>query len=503
MHPDHWTRLKRWSAGHSQCLRCFQAPALVFLVAGCAAAGAHDRDWQIGQAAAPGLNRADTLEPLPLSGTTDAQPAVDGSTEDLVSSDGQSDRRIPPDGGSLEPYSPDLADIGQSRDDDDSGDRVGAASDGPILVDTAGVLPALFTLLASAEAAASTSHVRILQLGDSHTESDAFTGTLRRALATRFGDGGRGFVAPSVPAWDVEHSSRGPWTITRARPGARNGVVGLGFVRATGGLPASEFTVGACGRCRVGTTASRFDVFYRSHGGSLQYRLDADAWQPAPSGSAAVLSVPVADGNHRLTVRSAGDGAIDVFGIAVERAHAGVVVESAGMIAAQAIHARDLDWSELTREIRERAPDLVLLAFGTNESVSLRRDPAVYERAMETLIERVRAAAPATLIGIVGPPDVMQRAGGQPGGAYQVAPRLLEVVEAARRVARTNRALFIDLLAAMGGAGSMDTWLLETPPLAAPDHVHLTSRGHGRLATAFATDLIRAYEAWRRAPRVR
>src|SRR6185369_17739867 len=41
--------------------------------------------------------------------------------------------------------------------------------------------------------------VRLIQIGDSHTAADWYTGVVRRMLQARFGDGGRGFVAVGKP----------------------------------------------------------------------------------------------------------------------------------------------------------------------------------------------------------------------------------------------------------------------------------------------------------------
>ena len=54
-------------------------------------------------------------------------------------------------------------------------------------------------------------------------------------------------------------------------------------------------------------------------------------------------------------------------------------------------------------------------------------------------------------------------------------------------------AAFWNSYTAMGGAGSMNTWVSQG--LGQNDHVHLTGAGYVRLGDLFYQDLLRAYVA--------
>ena len=56
----------------------------------------------------------------------------------------------------------------------------------------------LFRALAAQEAYASATPLTILQIGDSHTANDSFSGRMREQFQARFGDGGRGILPPGV-----------------------------------------------------------------------------------------------------------------------------------------------------------------------------------------------------------------------------------------------------------------------------------------------------------------
>src|SRR5579862_2348559 len=64
--------------------------------------------------------------------------------------------------------------------------------------------------------------VQIVQLGDSHTAGDIFTGHLRELLQGRFGNAGRGTVAPGLPyrgaIWsEFTVAQTGRWKVFNSR----------------------------------------------------------------------------------------------------------------------------------------------------------------------------------------------------------------------------------------------------------------------------------------------
>ncbi len=334
--------------------------------------------------------------------------------------------------------------------------------------------------------------LRVVQLGDSHTEGDAFTGPLRRRLWAQLGDGGRGFVPVAGTQWDVARSLTGPWRVLRSGLRASDGPNGLGLARAVATSPAASLRVATCTRCPGGQRADRVTVFFRvlDGGGHLVVDIDGTSQRISTRADGSVV-VTVADGPHAVTVRPAGDGPVEVYGVALDRGTTGARLDAAGVVGAQATHLRDEDWTVLAPQLAARDPTLVVFSFGTNESASARRDPAVYATALTTLIERVRVAVPTTSVAVFGPPDVELRSVALPG-TFIPAPRLDGVIEAARATAMQQGTWFVDQRGLMGGAGAMSAWALESPPWAAPDHVHLTNRGYARLANAVADGLLGA-----------
>lgn len=336
---------------------------------------------------------------------------------------------------------------------------------------------------------ARTTPLTLLQLGDSHTEGDAWTGALRRALARRLGDAGRGFVPVVGGQRDVARTLEGPWRVVRSALRGTDGPAGVGFARAEASSPAASLRVATLASGAVGRTASRVTVFYRLDpaGGSFALRVDDGAPQTVSTRAGEHITVQVPDGPHAVRVSPAGDGPVAIFGVALDREVPGARVESAGVVGAQAVHLAREHWPTLASQITARAPTLVALAYGTNESVAARRDPSLYAQALTEVITRVRAAAPDAMVAVLGPPDTAVRVG---GGTYAPAPRLDEIIAAGREVARAQGALYVDLCALMRARGGVQAWVDARPALAEPDHVHLTRRGYEALAEAMTDALL-------------
>jgi lysophospholipase L1-like esterase len=343
--------------------------------------------------------------------------------------------------------------------------------------------------------------VRIVQFGDSHTLADLGTSAARKALQARFGDGGRGFVAIGRPFkyWvqdGVRNGMSNDWATERGRFD-KGHFVGDGLY-GLGGAALTTDRRGARAWVETKSPVSQIDLAYlaQPRGGSVDVMVDgakvahvSTKGQKVESGW---KSVDVPEGTHNVEVRTSGDGGVRLFGVGLERQQSGVVYDAIGINGVRASVA--LQWSEahMTEQLRHRAPDLVILAYGTNESTDDTSNET-YERQLVDVLGRIARAVPSASCLLLGPPD---RAIDSAVG-YITAPRILQVIAVQRRVAEAAGCAYYSQFDAMGGDGSMATWALEEPPRAQRDRVHLTREGYTQLGTSFASDLLRAYGAFR------
>jgi lysophospholipase L1-like esterase len=429
----------------------------------------------------------------------------------------------------------------------------GGAEAAPGLSAPPGSLDALYGALHAAEARAPGARAGIVAFGDSHTAGDALTGRLRTVLQDRFGDGGRGFVLAGKPPVrhyyqrQIRYGSEGRWLAELGGRRDASEPFGLGGVRVHGDDRGARAWVETCDDCPSSGRVGRFDVYYlrTPASGRLAYRIDDGGWKKLPTRSPSqaqpdVLSIPVQDGPHRLTLRPGGGGAVELFGVALEREQPGVVVDSVGVVGRRLAHLVSWDWSVIGRQLERRDPRLVILQYGTNEAEESDLDLGLLARRYDEAIARVRAAAPRASILILGPPDMARRPGGalcseaapprpQPprvtgpgvpatalaGGDPRVGidpltgaavppecrwltpARLPSIVEVQRHAAERAGVAFFDSLAAMGGADRMDLFFHLDPPLAYSDRVHFTTPGYEQWADLLLAELLAGYDAWK------
>ncbi len=338
--------------------------------------------------------------------------------------------------------------------------------------------------------------VRVLLFGASHTEADIYPQYVRSYLQQRFGDGGHGFVMPAQPwagyghidvsveglaHWRTEHVQR-----REARDDGRFGLLGASI---------SATRRGAYGKLvpQAGVVASRYELMFlaQPRGGSLEVVVDG---RPLVEVSTAARQIGAAyhpfslpEGEHTVELRARGDGEVRVLGLTMEREGPGVVVDTLGIRGTRAANALSWDAEVWADNVHRREPDLFVLAFGTNEATDAQQSIDAYAQRLAATVTRYRDAAGLASCLLMGPGDFPML---DAGGAAAPRTRVTEIIAVQRRVADELGCAFWDLRAFMGGELSMVQWVRSTPPMAAPDFVHLTRRGYVRMGMAFVDALI-------------
>jgi lysophospholipase L1-like esterase len=369
-------------------------------------------------------------------------------------------------------------------------------------LDRPAALRHLFEALARIDGGQSHEDVTLVQFGDSHTAADFETGPLRRALQARFGDGGRGFVALGTPYKKyVQEGLRcgltSEWAQDRGKL-ARGTFTGDGMYGLCG-VSLKTTRPGARAWADYTARASKIELAYleQPRGGSLDVFIDGSRVGRVSTKARATASgfhaFDVSEGPHRVEVATVGDGEVRLFGAILDRAQVGLTFDALGINGARISNA--LTWNEqhMAEQLRHRAPDLVILAYGTNEAGDDTSTEA-YERQLVDMLGRVARAAPTASCMLLGPPD---RAIKTREGTWVTLPKLIDVIATQRRVAQAAGCAYYDQLEAMGGPGAIAAWAEEAVPRAGHDHVHLTRDGYAQLGNAVAADILRAYGAWR------
>jgi lysophospholipase L1-like esterase len=252
--------------------------------------------------------------------------------------------------------------------------------------------------------------VNILQIGDSHTAGDHFSGRLRELFQDRFGDAGRGMLPPGspFPYWrphQVHVEQKGRWEVLssnrRDYPPVPYGLSGFVLRSRDGGAA-------------IVLEADRpFDsaevTFFRQpSGGHIDALIDGvrigdvdtrgPAWQMDRKSFAARHAT-------RFELQPRGDGEIDIADWSVWRRARGVTLSSHGFVGAEVGLMDRWSAANVTAQLRQLAPALIIVAFGTNEGFAPVDTLGDYGAILEAHIVQFKAAAPNASIVIVGPPD--------------------------------------------------------------------------------------------------
>ncbi len=348
--------------------------------------------------------------------------------------------------------------------------------------------------------------VRVTHWGDSHVASDVFTGTLRSLLQQAYGDGGPGLILPGKP-WPTYYHAR---VKTGAERGWRSERLWAKYGRGRARPRDDLFGVAGISvhslretrawlELRGASTAPAarevraVDLFLlrQPGGGRLEVRSAERrlrwVFTVASEKEADIVHVPLPPRTRRIELR-AGLGEVRLFAADLASGQRGVVYDTLGINGARA--SVMLGWNEslMKEQLAHLAPDLVVLAYGTNEVDSDRLTAASFAKSFDEVLARLRRTAPAhAACLVVGPPD---RGNWRRGGGWELPENLAVIVAEERRLARARGCAFWDQRAAMGGAGSITRWLSADPPLAQGDRVHLTGLGYRQLAQVLYQALV-------------
>jgi hypothetical protein len=401
------------------------------------------------------------------------------------------------------------------------------------------LLAPVFAKAAMARTARGVPPVHILQIGDSHTAGDVTTGAWRGVLQAKYGIGGRGVLAPGrpydgylthgitasmTPGWsiasDFGKNSAQPrpplglsgFSLTSTRPGA-----GMALKADVPDMAFDRFTLCAVG----GPEAGRVTVAF----GGIPQELDFTAPEQQPICRTLHAETP------QMTVDIVAERAsLTLTSWATFRDDGGIVLSNVGVVGSQLIHFARTDDRVVAEEMKAYRPDMIVLAFGTNEGFSPRFDPAAYEIVLRGQIARLKRLSGNAPMLLLGAPDSLSRVpslrSNAPGlplecaqGVQPVPPAPIQDPSTAmvqplppqaqatplfgppalgmvrriqRRVAGEMGIAYWDWQARMGGPCSAREWVQRDVPLMRGDYVHFRSGGGAEIARRLQADLDKA-----------
>lgn len=321
--------------------------------------------------------------------------------------------------------------------------------------------------------------VNITQFGDSHSAADFFTGEFRTLMQQKYGDAGIGWITP-VAIKGQNHTAVG-WKVKDWRVISSRTVSDVDF-------PMGGFIAKAT------NDSATIQIIPKSlDNKNWQVKLTFKALKNTPN----LLSIYDADGKkinisylpkssvwqtvsfvtkNPFTIK--GNRDVEIGGIWLNRSKkSGVIVSSIATNGAkQSIWQK---WgSSWLKELSASKSDLVILEYGTNESFDETLDVNDYRKNLVNNIRQIRRALPNAAILLMTPPDTMVN-------ENSIPKSFLAIMSIQKQVAKSERTLYWNWQAAMGGAGSVKVW--QKRGLTRPDLVHQTLQGYKESAKIFYT----------------
>jgi lysophospholipase L1-like esterase len=153
---------------------------------------------------------------------------------------------------------------------------------------------------------------------------------------------------------------------------------------------------------------------------------------------------------------------------------------------------RYFETNQWTEVLQHEDPALVVLNYGTNESIYPAYVNKQYPNELRQVIARVREALPHASILLMGP---MDRGTMSPGGEIVTPESLQTLIEVQKQVAAETGCAFFNTFDAMGGAGTMGRWYHAQPRLVSADFMHPLPAGAAKVGALFEGALMQDYQS--------
>ncbi|AOA59329.1 GDSL-type esterase/lipase family protein [Acinetobacter larvae] len=329
--------------------------------------------------------------------------------------------------------------------------------------------------------------LHIVQLGDSHTAADVMTDALRVDLQAHLGNGGMGWGMPMyftghrLARYGYDNSG---WSPISSRTQS-NENYSLGGLLAIPKYAGASLTI----KAKQSEVSQRIKVSIRQGAGD-EALLGHDA-----QGRRFQIEAPIKNGQWQMVefvaqlpftfvAQQSSQTALAGWWAQNENGQ-GAIVSALGINGAQLSYWDRWSQQGIRNDLANIAPDLVILAYGTNEAYNNNVDIEQERSNLIRQIHSIRQASPRSAILVVSAPESLKNTAGSCG----TRPAKLTAFQNMQyQVAQQQKTLYWDWQDAMGGSCSMKSWINQGR--ARGDGVHFTSLGYQELGQQMAQDLL-------------
>lgn len=352
------------------------------------------------------------------------------------------------------------------------------------------------------------STVSIVHIGDSHTQADFTTGTVRELLQYDFGNAGRGLITPlkisgTNQPRDYVFQSRQSWQPAKLMSSNWRHTMGFTGTSIRPVTSSSEITVGTSDRDDYNPFTS-LTIF---HNGKLNVRSVTGGddnkieFRAIPSRDYTQILLPSPETQVTVNFSSAGD--LTIFGVSLSDDRPGLYYHAIGNNGAAYETYNRI--GNVGAGISPLSPDLVIISLGTNEAFG-KLNIAQFTSSVNRLVKNIRAANPNAAILLTTPMECHRsvtttrkvrvknkkgkyRTVRKSSRSYTVNNNIAPIRKAILDYGKANHIAVYDWYEVAGGQGASTSWINKD--LFAKDRVHHTQKGYnieGRLLYDALTD---------------
>lgn len=293
------------------------------------------------------------------------------------------------------------------------------------------------TQLARVENNVSGEQANIVFLGDSWTNTPyRIFEPIRAKLQSLFTNAGTGYISAysghTVPS-GTSRTITGTWT-TRDYPTLAYGVDAADATSSTIG---DKITF-------VSNPVETFIIHFlkKSGGGTFRWRVNAGSWTTVDTsnasnlfGSTTISGLTKGSNTLEVEVLDPSSNGVTLLGVEAKNADVGVRCHKLGNGGITAAGYTALDATIFQAAMTSLSPDIVVICLGTNDHAA-DVAPATFKASVETIISRIRTAAPLADI------LLLAASGNNTSGTVYAMPDYAAVMQAS---ARENNYAFVDL----------------------------------------------------------
>jgi lysophospholipase L1-like esterase len=359
----------------------------------------------------------------------------------------------------------------------------------------------------------------VLQIGDSHTAADVFTGELRRSLQARYGNGGPGYIDagkphPGIRTAALNVSASSGWTYSALQKSETGADFYLSGFTAKTAHSGEALTFSS--QQPISYDLIEIEVSTGPRSGAINVTLDGvEPFQRSlatPNPDHVVYRF-MPDGRatgelQRLSITTSEDLPVSISSVGIFNRRYGVSYSNIGFPGATIDLLNKFESNLFRDELKRLAPQIVVLGFGTNEGFNDNLDLDRYREHYLGVIRKIRESVPNVAIVMIGPPQAGRKSSGYKASgcssaancreraeeadncAWPSPPQLSRVREIQKEIAKQEDIAFWDWSTIMPAKCGAHAWHVAATPLVTADHVHFTSEGYKASARRFAEFLF-------------